>query len=261
MPSPAEVAAPGTRRRVEFIMGTAISLDLRDAGVPDEAVEAAFASLRADDARFSTYREDSELRRIQRGELALRHASDDLVEVRAHAERLARESEGAFDAWRHRADGTFDPTGLVKGWAVQRAADILCAAGARNFCLNGGGDVVVRGLRDGRPWRVGVRHPLEAQRVAVVLGLTDAAVATSAAYERGVHVLDPASGKAATKLLSATVVGPDLAVADGYATALFVDGLEGLRWLGRRPGFEAALITLDRRLVTTPGIDRLRVAA
>ncbi|GGW38440.1 hypothetical protein GCM10010340_15230 [Streptomyces griseoloalbus] len=132
---------------------------------------------------------------------------------------------------------------------MQRGADLLAAAGARRFCLNAGGDVVAAG----GPWRVGVRHPEHADRLCTVLHLTDGAVATSARYERGDHILDGRTGRPATGLLSLTVVAPTLTEADTVATAAFALGREGIDWAAARPGCEVFAVDADRRVVRTSG--------
>jgi len=232
--------------RVEQIMGTAVGIDLRDADVPASAVEAAFDSLRAADARFSTYKPGSEVSRLGRGELALADCSLELRQVLALAEQLRADSRGYFDVRGHRSDGGLDPSGVVKGWAVEEAAWILDAAGARNYAINAGGDVLVRGEPEyGEPWRIGIRHPLRSDAVARVIDLRMGAVATSGAYERGEHIIDPLSGEAPTDWLSVTVVGPSLTYADAYATAAFAMGRPGLSWVGSHPGYRAYGITAD----------------
>ncbi|HEY0444224.1 MAG TPA: FAD:protein FMN transferase [Candidatus Limnocylindrales bacterium] len=264
------VAADGvaTRRfggmRVEHIMGTAIGIDVRDPGVDLAAVDAAFEWFRDVDRRFSTYRADSEISRIGSGALDASAASEDVRAILALCDDLTRTTGGAFDATRHRADGSLDPSGVVKGWAVDEAARILEAAGGRNFTINAGGDVVARGTPDGsRGWRVGIRHPRIADRVAAVLEVSDRAVATSADYERPGHIRDPrrdggpASG-GKFDLLSMTVVGPSLTWADAYATAAFVMGEAGAAWVAERPGYGAIAITTDDRVIWTPEADALR---
>jgi thiamine biosynthesis lipoprotein len=237
-------------RRVEPIMGTAFTLDVRDGEVPAEAVEAAFASLHEADARFSPWKPDSEISRIQRGELTVDAASAEVREVADRCEVARRASHGSFDAWRHRPDGSFDPTGLVKGWAVERAVAILAQAGARNLFLAGGGDIAVRGDGPaGRGWRVGIQHPQVNDRIAVALALRDAAVATSGAYERGDHVVDPLTRRPPTDLLSVTIVGPSLTEADAFATAAFAMGLPAIAWIETIPDYVAMAITADERLV------------
>ena len=243
-------------------MGTAISLDVRDSDVAPEALAEAFDYLRDIDRRFSTYKLDSEVSRLSRGEISVADCSPDVREVLELCEQARARSEGYFDIRRHRPDGRLDPSGLVKGWSLENAGRILEAAGARNYCINGGGDIVLRGEPEpGKLWRVGIRHPIEAAKVATVLEATDAAVATSGAYERGDHVRDPFTGKPASGALSITVVGPSLTFADAYATAAFAMGPTCLAWIATLDDYAGCSITADRdgsngRLTWTPGFDR-----
>jgi thiamine biosynthesis lipoprotein len=234
---------------VRHIMGMPIEIDVRDDGPVD--LEPAFAWLRHVDATFSTYREDSEIRRLDRGELALGDCSPEVDEVLTRCLALERETGGYFHV---RAAGRLDPSGLVKGWAVAAAADRLAAAGARRFLINAAGDVAARG----GPWRIGIRHPLEREHVAAVLAGEDLAVATSGEYERGRHVIDPHTGRPPEGLLSVTIVGPDLAAADAYATAAFAMGADGPEWTAALDGYEALCITADERVLTTPGLSLYR---
>ncbi len=230
-------------------MGTAISLDLAD-DLPraqlDRLADETFRWLREVDARFSTYRTDSEVCRFGRGELLLSEASADLRLVLERCADLWAATDGFFDAYAH---GTLDPSGYVKGWAAQVASDRLLAAGSANHCLNAGGDVRARGhSAAGRPWRIGVRHPWNPMATCLVLAGTDLAVATSGVYERGHHVLDPRRGAPARGLRSVTVVGTDLGVADAYATAAVAMGTAGRSWLDRLPDHRHAIVTDDARL-------------
>ena len=242
-------------------MGTTISVAVRAPGVADEVLDRFFDQLRSVDARFSPYRPDSEVSRLARGELPEAVVSHDLRHVLSACDHLALVTDGAFDARRHRPDGRPDPSGYVKGWAIEEAAWILDSAGARDYWVNAGGDIVARGeAAPGRPWRVGIQHPDRRDRVAAVLAVSDRAVATSGSYERGGHIRDARSGGVApAELRSVTVVGPGLAFTDAYATALFVMGLDGLRWLAGYPDYEALAITADDRVVATPGMERYRV--
>ena len=157
--------------------------------------------------------------------------------------------------------GPIDPSGLVKGWALDHAADLLIAEGISNFTINAGGDVITRGRpAPGEVWRVGVQHPWSRHELAAVVGGTDLAIATSGRYERGDHIIDPRSGRPAAGFMSVTVVGDDLALADGYATAALVLGPEGMRWLAGLEGIEAMAITDDRTVVLTDGFVRHRLS-
>lgn len=221
-------------RYQQIVMGTSISVDIRDPGPGGgevrAAVQRAFAVLRADDRRFSTYRDASEVSRINDGRSTLLEASPELLEVLRIGAELEVVSRGAFCC--RDPDGRLDPSGIVKGWSVQRAADVLTRAGLRSFCLNAGGDVVVRGEPEpGRRWQVAVRNPDGAAAVPLaVLAISDQAVATSAANERGQHLWDGRTGQAAVGLTSVTVVAADLTWADGLATAVFALGPDGVSW-------------------------------
>jgi thiamine biosynthesis lipoprotein len=244
------------RREVRHIMGTPVGIDLRDAREID--VEPAFEWLRYVDATFSTYRDDSDISRLERGEINLAECRPEVDEVLTQCMVLGHETRGYFTV---RPAGRLDPSGLVKGWAVAGAAERLAAEGAENFCINAGGDIVARG-RPGpdRLWRVGIRHPEDVGRLAAVLALEDQAVATSGEYEQRNHIADPRTGRRPTGLLSVTVVGPDLALADAYATAAFAMGTDGPAWTTTLTGYEAMCITSGHRVLQTPGLSRHRVS-
>ncbi|KUM85294.1 FAD:protein FMN transferase [Streptomyces pseudovenezuelae] len=233
--------------RVEHVMGFPVSLRVDDEHVPESAADAVFAWLREVDARFSPFKEDSEVSRYDRGELSAADLSADLREILDLCEHYRIATGGAFDV---RLPGRrLDPCAVVKGWSVQRAAELLAAAGATRFVLNAGGDVVAAG----GPWRVGVRHPEHADKLCTVLSLDGGAVATSARYERGDHIVDGRTGDAATGLLSLTVVAPTLTEADSVATAAFAMGPEGVDWAASLEGCEVFAVDAGRRVLRTPG--------
>jgi FAD:protein FMN transferase len=219
-------------RFLETVMGIPMSIDVRDARDPrsvTQAAERAFAVLRDADERFTAYRPDSELSRVNArgGELA--GVSDDFREVVELGSAMAGASGGAFRI--RRPDGRWDLDGVVKGWAADRAARVLADDGLRDYCLNAGGDVAVAGSPgDGRPWHVAVRSPDSATDLLAVLEVRAGGVATSGAYERGAHIVDGRTETPATQLRSATVVADDLTTADLLATAVFALGPHGVRW-------------------------------
>jgi thiamine biosynthesis lipoprotein len=250
-------------------MGTVIGIDVRDQDLPETAIDAAVAWLTDVDARFSPYRAGSEISRLARGEIAADDCAPDVRFVLTRCEALRLESDGFFDIRGPGLLGGLDPSGFVKGWAVEEAAFILEAAGARNYAINAGGDVVLRGVPEpgpdsGRPWVVGVRHPLEADQIVARLSFAESAgrraVATSGLYERGAHIVDPHAGHAPDELLSMTVVGPSLALADAYATTAFAMGSAGLAWLARRPEYGGYAIERDLRASWTSAVEPLLVA-
>ncbi|MFC9061626.1 FAD:protein FMN transferase [Streptomyces sp. NPDC057074] len=240
-------------------MGTVFSFDVRG-GEPSAvraALDEAVAGLRRADEVFSTYRDDSQVSRLARDEVTVDACAPEVAEVLGLAAEAERVSDGWFST-RYR--GRLDPTGIVKGWAVERAARRIAAAGATGVSLNGGGDVQLLGSPGARrPWRVGVSDPLRPGGLAAVVsaaGAAELAVATSGSAERGAHVVDPRTGRSAvTDLLSVTVVAPRLTWADCWATAAFAMGSrEGLRWLESLPGVEGLLITAGDEVRCTGGL-------
>ena len=250
------------RTRVEPVMGTAFGITV-DGALDPAVLDAAFAWLHAVDATFSTYRADSEISRLGRGELDLDDASPDVRIVLRRCAELTDLTDGWFTAQRR--EGGFDPSGLVKGWSIDEAAVILRMGGARSFSINGGGDIVCAGaVADGRRgWRTGIRDPGDPRSVVAVLDLTDQAIATSGTYERGAHIWGAGGGRIADRatLAGVSVIGPNLGTADALATAVFAEGSGRPAWLGRFPGYDLVLVTTDGRLLSTPGADALRVRA
>src|SRR3954447_2482531 len=229
---------------VEHVMGTVVSLDMRAGS--QQGLDAAMSRLHEVDARFSPYRPDSEIARLERGELLVLDASPDVRAVLERCAALTRATGGFFDV---RATGRLDPSALVKGWAAQRAADLLTEGGATDFCLTVGGDVIARG----HAWRVGIQHPRDRSALAACVRAQDLTVATSGLYERGAHIVDPFRGRAPHDVLSVTVTGPDLGLADAYSTAAFAMGCEGPAWTATLDGYEAMTILADDTVLYTAG--------
>jgi thiamine biosynthesis lipoprotein len=253
-------ASPPRHVTVEHVMGTTVSIDVRSHASAAAPVARALAWLHEVDATYSTYRADSVISRLRRAELARRDAPPQVRDVLARCELLRAATGGWFDARVDRED--LDPSALVKGWAVQCAADLLAAAGLTDFCLSAGGDVVARGAAlPAAHWRVGVQHPCDRYAIAAVLEARDLAVATSGAYERGAHIVDPHTGTPPHGVASVTVVGPDLGTADAYSTAAFAMGLDGPGWTLRLDGYEAMTILEDQTVLCTPAFPTLAPAS
>lgn len=255
-------------------MGMPIVLDVYDADVEESALERAFDWLRKVDAIFSTYRPTSEISHLNRGELALERCSPAVRSVLESCERLRRVTEGYFD---HHAAATWsgrcphpsgdtdrpavDPSGFVKGWAIDGVAQILERAGARNYCAEAAGDMRLKGHPDGAPhWCIGIQHPSRPDSVAVVLALSEGAIATSATYARGQHIINPHTKAAPIGVSSVTVVGTGkLATADAYATAVFAMGRAGAAWAARHiHPYEAFIVHDDDTVLSTPGLAHWR---
>ncbi|WP_024286713.1 FAD:protein FMN transferase [Cellulomonas sp. KRMCY2] len=262
-PAPASASAtepatePEHRAWVEQIMGMPISVHLRGAGArgsaAEPAVAALFADLRAAEAMFSTYRDDSQISRIQRGELDLADADPAVREVHRLCEVALIRTDGWFDAWNAvpGRPGVFDPTGLVKTWAVGRAARMLDHLPGPSAAIGAGGDVLIRPGAligpgaDAYAWRVGIEDPRDRTRILATVPLSDGGVATSGIAARGAHILDPHTGEAVTEVLSATVIGPSLLWADVWATTAVARGAAAVDWVATLHGTSGMLVLAD----------------
>ncbi|MER7557744.1 FAD:protein FMN transferase [Nocardioides sp. NPDC126508] len=220
------------KRYVGAVMGTSVSLALRGLHEDDEPAEAGWAavmaSLREADEVFSTYRADSWISRLGRGEIGVLDCPPEVGEVLDLGERARVESGGAFDVWR---DGVLDPSGVVKGWAAQRAAVALGSLGRTDHCLSVGGDVVCSAADSAEPWRIGIEDPRDPAKVLAVVPVRRGAVASSGTAHRGAHIVDARTGRTADELAGVTVVAHDLVTADIAATTAFALGAEGADWL------------------------------
>jgi FAD:protein FMN transferase len=249
----------GGARRVEQVMGMPVTVEVADPEVAAAALEDAFVDFAMLDRVFSPFREDSAISRLNRGQSVQSDAAA-LVDQALHLCSLyERATHGYFSA---RPNGTLDPSGLVKGWAIDRACSILERWGCHNFFVDAGGDVQTRGsAASGEPWRVGIRHPVERDKVVRIVRASGLAVATSGTYEKGRHIVDPHTGRAATDFVSLTVVGPDILEADVYATAGFAMGRDGLGFIDAIAGYEALAIDHEMRGTWTRGFDAFCEAA
>lgn len=244
-------ALPSPVRRVEHCMGTVFSIDVRVPGCLPSVVDEVVRWLHWTDETFSTYRPDSAVSRLDRGEVSLADCPIEVKEILTRCHDLEQRTGGYFSA---QAEDHLDPSGLVKGWAIQRASDILAAAGSRNHCVNGGGDVrCVGSTHGGEPWRIGITDPLQRNALAAIVAGTDLAVATSGNAERGSHIIDPHTGAPATTLASVTLVGSDLATTDAYATAAFAMGDAAPAWIQELDGYSGLVIWTDGRRWSSPG--------
>lgn len=241
-----------TRREVAHVMGMPVSLALRGRHADDERGAAAWREalglLHEADRVFSTYQEDSVISRLGRGEISLQDCPPEVHEVLDLGEEAREQSHGAFDVRRPGPGGSpvLDPSGVVKGWAVQRAAAVLDSLPETDFCLSAGGDMVCRTKGDGDGWRIGIEEPYDARQVAAVVPVRNGGLATSGLAARGAHIVDPRTGDTPTALASVTVVAPDLVWADIDATTAFVLGEAAPDWLRARARM-ALLIWADSR--------------
>jgi thiamine biosynthesis lipoprotein len=241
-------------------MGMPVSLALRGRHADDAVGAAAWAEavavLREVDQVFSTYRPDSVVSRLGRGEVDVADCPPQVAEVLGLGALAELESGGAFAVRRTGPDGValLDPSGVVKGWAAERAAAPLRALPETDFCLSAGGDLLCRTLDpDGQPWRIGIEDPRDTARVLAVVPVSTGAVATSGTAHRGQHLVDARTGRPPSGIASVTVIGNSLTWADIDATAAYALGQGAAAWLATRPGRTAFVVWADGATTTVTG--------
>jgi thiamine biosynthesis lipoprotein len=250
---------PDARRgwvRVADVMGTAVSIRVvtdDPVSAParaGDAVDRALARLRRADRVFSPFRTDSDISRMARGELAAGDAAPEVREMADLCLGARSRTGGRFDAWR---TGSFDPTGLVKGWAVEEAARLDLAPlledpSTMAVGISAGGDMQLLTAPDaGWEWGVGIADPFHRGSLISTLTLREGAVATSGPAERGKHITDPRTGEPVTGVASATVVADGLTTADLWATVAVVAGTDDLGWIRDAGTVSGLLVAEDGR--------------
>lgn len=236
-----------------------VVIEIADRRADEDLFKELFSYLDSVDSKFSTYKETSEINRFNRGELTNKELSDDLKEIFRLSEMYRIMTSGYFDI--RRPTGGIDPSGIVKGWAINNLFLSLKKRGFRNFYIDCGGDLGISGLSAlGKPWRVGIRHPREKDKIVKKISVVNGGVATSGTYERGTHIYNPLSGKSADEIVSMTVIGPDVLSADVYATAAFAMGTNGIYFLESLPGFEGYMIDKKGMATFTSDFQKFEVA-
>lgn len=236
-------------------MGMPVTLEVIDPSATVQVLDTVFAYFEYVDEKFSTYKESSEISSINRGEMTLEQSSADMKTVFALAEETRQQTDGYFDIARN---GSYDPSGLVKGWAIYNAAEILQQKGFENYYVDAGGDVQAAGKNShGQDWRVGIRNPFNLNEIVKVLAVSHCGIATSGTYIRGQHIYNPKkSDQPITDIVSLTVIGPNVYEADRFATAAFAMGRDGIFFIESLEGLEGYMIDQNRQATFTRGFER-----
>jgi thiamine biosynthesis lipoprotein len=233
-------------RWVKQLMGMPITIDIYNCD--DMLVfEAAFERLKQIDQKFSTYKSDSEVSRFRRNEISETDLSQELKNIIEQCRLAQIKTNGLFSAW---AAGAFDPSGYVKGWAISEAGKVIEARGYQTYCVGAGGDILAQSNSQ-KVWNVGVQDPTDNNKILNKLSISNGAVATSGNYERGVHIINPKTSLPADELLSVTITGPDIILADVLATTVFVMGESGLKFIESQPGYEALIVNKNKKVYST----------
>ena len=220
------------------VWGTIVDVDIASSVVSEDALNEAMKQVidfcTQVDSDFSTYIETSWVTRLRTNQIEISTCPPLVQEVWELSLQAKYLTDGAFDPWA--VEGGFDPSGLVKGWAADKCADLLLSLGIEHVQVNAAGDLALRGGFYGgvvKPWRIGVINPENRAEVVEVFEIFDGAIATSGTYERGAHINDPYTGLIAIGAQSATVVGPLGWLCDALATALMVAGADGAKYFAQ----------------------------
>jgi len=242
-------------KQTRILMGMPVTLDIFDATATPDLFDAVYAYFTHIDEKFSTYKAHSEIMRINRQELSLDESSQEMKTAFALAEQYRVKTDGYFDI---RRNGFIDPSGLVKGWAIANAAEMIRQAGCQNFYVEAGGDFQALGKNAaGQNWRVGIRNPFDLHQIVKLLSISGCGVATSGNYVRGQHIYNPKDPVAPlAQIVSLTVIGPEVCAADCYATAAFAMGADGIQFIEDLPGFEGYMIDQEQMATFTSGFTR-----
>jgi thiamine biosynthesis lipoprotein len=241
-------------KQTRIIMGMPVTVEIvreKDASLP---IMNTFDYFNEIDERYSTYKRTSEISLIN-NDLPENEWSREMKQVLELCEQTKIVTNGFFDIAH---DGKLDPSGLVKGWAIEQAAERLRNLGVRNFCIEAGGDFQVSGNNgDNLPWKIGIRNPFDRDEIIKVLSVTSEGVATSGTSVRGQHIYNPHDpGKPIEDIKSLTVIGPNIYEADRFATAAFAMGEDGIHFIESLPGFEGYMVDADKSATYTSSFDR-----
>ncbi len=241
-------------KRTELIMGMPIVVEVAEK-TGQEPIDDVLTYFRSVDEKFSPFKPDSEVSQLNSGDIGPENMSADLKTVLELAEQTKRDTNGYFDI--QKSDGRTDPSGLVKGWAIQNAAKILKQAGLKNFYIEAGGDVEISGTNENQSWVVGIKNPFNHSEIVKVLYLTNQGIATSGTYEKGQHIYNPhLPNQSIHDIVSLTVIGPNVYEADRYATAAFAMGRAGIQFIESLPGFEGYMIDSQGFATETSGFKK-----
>jgi thiamine biosynthesis lipoprotein len=240
-------------KRTELIMGMPITVEVVGK-VTAEDFRVLFSYFKAVDVRYSTYKKESEISQINNG-LPKAKWSAEMRSVLALCEQTRLDAKGFFNIMHQ---GKRDPSGLVKGWAINNAANMLLKKKITNFYIEAGGDIQAHGTdAKHKPWTVGIRNPFNVEEIIKTIIVSSEGVATSGTYIRGQHIYNPFKpGGTIDNVKSLTVIGPNIYEADRFATTAFAMGDRGIEFIESMPGLEGYMVTANAFATYTSGFER-----
>ena len=236
-------------------MGMPITVEIVDNTGDQQSLDLIFEYFTHIDNKFSTYKKESEISRINMGLIGKEKYSEEMREVFELSEKTKQETEEYFDI--RKPNGFLDPSGLVKGWAIHNASNTLKSMGYKNFYIEAGGDIETFGKnKEGKPWTIGIRNPFNTDELIKILEVENKGVATSGNYIRGNHIYDPLNKDVVAGIASFTVIGPNIYDADRFATAAFAMGENGIFFIENLPGFEGYIVDKNGTATMTQGFNK-----
>jgi len=242
-------------RQTHLIMGMPVTVEIvaQDTGFVIDKVFDYFIYI---DNKFSVYKKDSEVMQINRGEILVENSSLDMQEIFGLADQTKQETDGYFDIVNQ--FGIYDPSGIVKGWAIYEASKIIEQAGFDNYYVDAGGDIQVCGKNsEGKQWKIGIKNPFNQEEIVKTVYLDNGGIATSGTYIRGQHIYNPRDkSEQITEIVSLSVIGPNVYEADRFATAAFAMGKAGIHLIERIKGLEGYIIDSAGIATMTSGFEK-----
>jgi len=236
-------------KKQAIVMGMPAIINVIDVGITEEDISEVFSYFNYIDKKFSTYKEDSEISQINRGELKEWDYSLEMKKILKLSEETKKATNGYFDI---NFNGVLDPSGLVKGYAVFQGAEILRKKGFLNYFVEIAGDIQIQGKNEkGESWKVGIQNPFNLDEIIKTIRLSNKGIATSGNYIRGTHIYNPKQKKFAEEIAGITVIGPNVYEADRFATAAFAMGESGIEFIEKLKGFDAYMVKKNKKAVLT----------
>ena len=238
-------------------MGTPVIIEIIDKETKQELFDEVFNYFKYVDEKFSTYKETSEITAINNNKIKESEMSADMKLVLKLSEETKNLTNGYFDIITPR--GKYDTSGLVKGWSIFNASNILKSRGIKNFSVEAGGDIETYGKNEKNEfWCIGIQNPFSEKREIIKkVYLSGNGIATSGSYVRGEHIYNPKDKYDKLKdVVSLTVIGPNIFEADRYATAAFAMGTKGILFIEKLKGFEGYSVDKNGVATMTKGFDK-----
>jgi thiamine biosynthesis lipoprotein len=235
------------------IMAMPITVCIEEKDVKSKDIKEVFDYLKRIDNKFSIFKKHSEISKINRGEVLKKDYSPLMRKIISLCLLTKKQTNGYFDI---EINGKIDPSGIIKGYAINEAAKMLLNKGYKNFFVEIAGDAQTHGTKNGQSWKIGIQNPFNKKEIVKTVGLINKGIATSGNYIKGKHIFNPKTNEFADDIASITVIASNVYEADRFATAAFAMGEKGIEFIASQKGLEGYMIKKDRTAVFTPGFEK-----